>query len=134
MHRKRRTVTLIIFFFCFLLVAYAVYQMYEILNSSVNILDASYSPPTNNLNKKESVTTGHVILQWDPVPKAKAYNIYWSTNPGVSKSNGNKIENVTNPTTIKDLKAKTTYYFVVTAVSEIGESETSKEISYTISQ
>ena len=104
------------------------------VRTSENIVDSDFSTTSINQNKKNNGITGQVTLQWDPVPNAISYNIYWNTNPGVSKINGKKIENAINPTTIKDLKVGATYYFVVTAVNETGESETSKEISHTISQ
>ena len=106
------------------------------VTSSRYFENAHYTPAASKLNKKEIEKSGQgqVTLQWDSVPNAKSYNIYWSLNSGVSKSNGNKIENATNPTTIKDLVAGATYYFIVTVVNESGESAPSKEISYTVSQ
>lgn len=69
-------------------------------------------------------------LAWDSVPGARSYNIYWSTSPKVTKDNGKKIPNVTNPYLFKGIRKATTYYFVVTAVNEQGESDISSEISY----
>ena len=129
---KRKTVTLLIFSFCFLLGAYALYQIFELVRTSDNSVDSNYGTKVINQNKKENEITGQVTLQWDPVPNAISYNIYWSTNSGVNKINGKKIENAMIPTTIRDLKAGSTYYFVVTAINETGESEISKEISHTI--
>ena len=131
---KRKTVTLIIFSFCFLLGAYALYQIFEMVRTSDNSVDSNYGSKAINQNKNENEKTGQVTLQWDPVPNAISYNIYWSTNSGVNKTNGKKIENTMIPTTIRSLKAGTTYYFVVTAVNETGESEASKEISHKISR
>ena len=73
----------------------------------------------------------NVTLDWDNVPNAISYNIYWSDSPGVTKQNGKKISNVKNPYTFKGLKPGT-YYFVVTAVNESGESEESEEFSLTV--
>ena len=72
-----------------------------------------------------------VTLTWDDVPNATSYNIYWSDSPGVTIFNGKKISNINNPHTIKDLKPGT-YYFVVTAVNEFGESAESAEFSFLI--
>lgn len=72
-----------------------------------------------------------VKLAWDSVPGARSYNIYWSTSPKVTKDNGKKIPNVTNPYLFKGIRKATTYYFVVTAVNEQGESDISSEIPYT---
>lgn len=75
---------------------------------------------------------GQVVLAWDNVSDAASYNIYWSDSPGVTKHDGNKIPNVNNPHTMKGLERGVTYYFVVTAVNEFGESKESKEISFTV--
>jgi hypothetical protein len=71
-----------------------------------------------------------VKLAWDSVPGARSYNIYWSTSPKVTKDNGKKIPNVTNPYTFKGVRKATTYYFVVTAVNEQGESAVSDELPF----
>jgi hypothetical protein len=71
-----------------------------------------------------------VKLAWDSVAGARSYNIYWSTSPKVTKDNGKKIPNVTNPYLFKGVRKSTTYYFVVTAVNEQGESAVSKEIPH----
>nr|BDD46990.1 hypothetical protein 8 [Desulfobacteraceae bacterium] len=73
----------------------------------------------------------HIKLAWDSVPGAKSYNLYWSTSPKVTKDNGSKIPNVTNPYTFKGIRKATTYYFVVTALNEQGESAVSAEFPYT---
>jgi fibronectin type 3 domain-containing protein len=70
-------------------------------------------------------------LAWDSVPDAISYNIYWRNRRGVTKQNGKKIENVSNPHTMKNLVPGKTYYLVVTAVGKDGESSISEEISYT---
>jgi hypothetical protein len=54
--------------------------------------------------------------------------------PGVTKQNGTKIANVTNPYKIKDLKKGKEYYFIVTAVNQTGESKASEEFSFTVGQ
>jgi hypothetical protein len=92
-----------------------------------NIIDKPMPDHTNSLTNK-----GHVTLAWDNVPNVISYNIYWSTSPGVTKDNSNKIPNVKNPHTINDLKLGTTYYFVVTGVNKLGESQVSEEFSYTV--
>ena len=81
---------------------------------------------------KKQVSEGPVTLTWENVPDAVSYNIYWSESPGVTKRNGNKIANVTNPYTMKGLGSGKTYYFVVTAVSNSGESKESEELSFSV--
>jgi len=83
---------------------------------------------------KKAQRPGHAqaTLAWDNVPEAISYNIYWRNQPGVTKQNGRKIENVQSPHTLKDLISGKTYYLVVTAVSKTGESSISEEISHTV--
>jgi predicted phage tail protein len=79
-----------------------------------------------------TVGYGKVTLTWDNVSNATSYNIYWSDKKGVTKRNGTKISDAKNPHTITGLKKGSTYYFVVTAVNESGESAASESISYTV--
>ena len=74
--------------------------------------------------------TTQATLAWDNVPDAISYNIYWRSQPGVTKQNGQKIANVKNPYTLKNLIPGKIYYLVVTAVGPNGESSISEEISY----
>lgn len=82
----------------------------------------------------ENLGSEQVTLAWDGVSNATFYNIYWSSSPGVTKYNGTKIANAKSPHTVKGLKRGETYYFVVTAVSESGESEVSEEMVYTVAE
>ncbi len=80
-----------------------------------------------------SAETKQATLTWDGVAGATSYNVYWSSSPGVTRRNGNKISNIKNPaTTIKGLKPGTTYYFVVTTVKGLAESLESEELSFTV--
>lgn len=67
-----------------------------------------------------------VILNWQATPGAKYYCIYRST---VSKSGYQKIGTSATPT-FKDapVPGKATYYYVVTAMGDKGESKYSSEI------
>jgi Fibronectin type III domain len=73
-----------------------------------------------------------VTLAWENVPGATSYNLYWRNQAGVTKQNGKKISNVTNPHKITGWKPGLTYYFVITAVNKDGESQESAEMSYTV--
>lgn len=68
-------------------------------------------------------------ISWPTVAGAASYNLYWSLTPGVTKLNGTKIEGATSPYEHTDLTGDTIYYYVVTAVDAIGESEDSAEVS-----
>lgn len=85
-----------------------------------------------------SVGDGTVTLEWDPWPGASSYNVYMASEPGVTKGNyagkpdGMRHENVTSPFTHSGLANGRTYYFVVTAVVDLGvESNESNEVSAT---
>ncbi len=70
-------------------------------------------------------------VSWSAVSGATSYNIYYDTVPGVTKSTGTKIANATSPNDIAALTNGTPYYFVVTAVNSIGESNESAEVTAT---
>jgi fibronectin type 3 domain-containing protein len=72
-----------------------------------------------------------VTVQWNAVPTATYYNIYYSTSPGVTKTNGLTIPNVTSPRVVTGLTNGTPYYFVVTAGNAGGEGAESSEKSAT---
>ena len=86
---------------------------------------------SGNIPSASSLVSSEVTLSWDEVPGAISYNVYGSTSPGVTKLSGSKFRNVPNPFTIAHLQPGKTYYFVVTVVTDSGESKESKEISYT---
>ena len=86
---------------------------------------AAYGPKdVDALAESEKVT-----ITWSDVPGALSYNIYWSTNSGVSKETGTKIENVSSPYIHLGLTNNITYYYVVTAVTKYGEGLESDEVS-----
>jgi len=87
-------------------------------------------PLAGNQHADEKVDTVRVILQWNTVPGAASYNVYWSRFAGVTKHNGHKIPDAANPIAITDLSPNMTYYFVVTTVGDTGESKESKEMSF----
>ena len=95
------------------------------------IVDTSLDKPIVETSLDEP-NLKDVTLTWKAVPGADSYNLYYSTSPGVTKHDGRKISRVNMPYTIQGLIEGTTYYFVVTAVSDAGESEESEEISFTV--
>jgi len=115
-----KKVQIAIMFFCFCTVLAGCGDKSQTYNAALQV--ATDAPSKS----------GQITLNWDDVPDAKSYNVYYSTSPGVTKGNGQAILNAANPITITDLETGTTYYFVVTAVNESGESKESQEISFTV--
>ena len=92
---------------------------------------ASLSGCAGNIPPASDLVSGRVTLKWNEVQGAISYNVYGSTSPGVTKLSGNKFRNAPNPFTITRLEPGKTYYFIVTAITDSGESQESKELSYT---
>jgi len=75
-----------------------------------------------------------VNISWDAVAGATSYTIYWANSfSDVSTTNyEGKIEYITETTyTHADLDNGCTYYYVVTALNDYGESDESEEVSAT---
>jgi len=71
---------------------------------------------------------GQVTLQWDDIPDATSYKIYWSENPDFTKSSGNVILTASNPYVHSGLLNDVTVYYLVTAVNGTFESATSEKV------
>ncbi len=72
---------------------------------------------------------GRIVISWNLVDKATAYSIYWSNQPGLQAGGGNRIANATSPYTHDGLVNGSSYYYVVTALNDYGESGASGEAS-----
>jgi lysophospholipase L1-like esterase/fibronectin type 3 domain-containing protein len=72
---------------------------------------------------------GQAYLSWKDVSGATTYNIYWSTTTGVDKQSGTKFSVAASPYYHSGLNNGTSYYYVVTAVNQYGESTESFEVS-----
>jgi len=86
-------------------------------------------PPAAPQNLAIQVGDGIATLTWSPVASATFYNVYYSTNQGVTKSNGTVISGVETPLALTGLSNGTMYYIVVTAANSAGESGESSEVS-----
>jgi hypothetical protein len=93
-----------------------------------------FLPPPTELNldaNEDALGNGYFILSWDAVPTAVSYNLYYATDPGVTKYDYLSVSNVMGITNLSQevdgLMAGQHYYFVVTAVSGSGESADSNE-------
>jgi hypothetical protein len=80
-----------------------------------------------------SATQGNsrITVSWNSVAGATAYDIYWATSSGVTTVNGSLISNAPNPFTHQGLTNGTTYYYIVVARNNYGQSPISVEISET---
>jgi fibronectin type 3 domain-containing protein len=72
---------------------------------------------------------GQVNLTWTAVSGANSYNIYWSNTPGVTPLTGTQISGVNGSYPHTGLTNSKTYYYVVTAVTDSGESAPSSQVS-----
>ena len=78
------------------------------------------------------VATGgntEICLSWGNSAGANNYNIYWSTTADVNKQTGTKIPGVSSPYYHTGRSNGATYYYVVTAANQHGESIESREVS-----
>jgi N-acetylneuraminic acid mutarotase/fibronectin type 3 domain-containing protein len=91
-------------------------------------------PPAAPANLTPQAGDQQVILSWNPSEGATGYNVYRSEDPEV----GVRAENRRNPALVQDttftdadVENGQTYYYVVTAVGEGGESAASDEVEAT---
>jgi predicted phage tail protein len=75
--------------------------------------------------------TNQVTISWNAVNSATSYNVYYATTSGVTKTNGTKISNATSPTVQTGLAAGTAYFYIVTAVNNVGEGAASTQVAAT---
>ena len=98
-------------------------------SESTQVLATPGHPPSAPTGVNATAADGQVIISWNSVSGATSYNLYWSTSPGVTKTKGTKISNVTSPYTHTGRTNGTTYYYVVTAQNALGESSESTKVS-----
>ncbi len=72
-----------------------------------------------------------VDLTWNFVTGATSYNLYWANSPNVNKTNGTKIVCSSPLYAHTALTNGTPYYYVVTAVTQSGESADSPVVMAT---
>ena len=72
-----------------------------------------------------------VGVYWAASSGAKSYNVYWSTTPAFTTQSATKRSFTSSPAKILGLAQNTRYYFMVTAVSDVGESAPSITVSAT---
>ncbi|MHB8773449.1 MAG: fibronectin type III domain-containing protein [Syntrophales bacterium] len=98
-------------------------------SSEVSAIPAVRPTPAAPTEVTATPGNGQVTIAWTPVSGATSYNIYWSNTPGVTTANGSKITGVASPYIDSGLINDSTYYYVVTAVNNDGESTPSSQVS-----
>ena len=88
-------------------------------------------PPEPPENLAADGLAEQVEISWDSVSEADSYDIYYLLVSGVRKTNGIKIAAVTSPYVHTGLVIGQTYYYIVTASNENGESEDPGEVTGT---
>jgi hypothetical protein len=79
--------------------------------------------------------SGSVTLTWDKILGATSYNVYYATQPGLTKANylslgAAKVTGIVSSThTVNGLDSNAAYYFIVTSVDENGEGPESRQAS-----
>ena len=107
--------------------AYATNSIGTAYGNGVNFTTPSNTSPAIPTNISATPGDKEVTIKWNAVSGAVSYNIYWSTNPGVSKTNftGKVTNNSTTSYLHTGLTSGTTYYYVVTAKNDYESSESS---------
>jgi len=91
----------------------------------------SFRPQVPN-NTSASAGARSISLQWDEVPDATSYSVYWSTESGVDVTSTNAFHELTKPALVhKNIEQTITHYYVITSHNTEIESETSAEIAAT---
>lgn len=92
-------------------------------------------PADRITNLSGSPTVQSAVLSWSTVPRAVTYNIYRATTAGgegaTPIATGITAAGLTGGYTATGLTAGTPYFFTVTAVNTMGETQFSNEVSVT---
>jgi hypothetical protein len=86
-------------------------------------------PPPTGLSATYDPSNDWNYITWNPVPGADSYNLYWGTEPGVTKDSEYAGETANTEFSHTGVVGGWTYYYRVSAVNTVGESELSDEVS-----
>lgn len=110
-------------------------------SSSASSLSSLANSSSGTLAAPQNLTAiasnASVTMTWNPVSGATGYRIYYASEANILINNiasfddGTRVDNVTSPTVINNLRNGETYYFVVTAIQADRESTASGEVSAT---
>ena len=101
-----------------------------LLDSNIATVTVSTTAPTPATGLQATLGDQRITLNWDTIPEAESYNIYWSDITGTG-TGGTVITGITPPFHHDSLTNGSNYYYVVTAVNAVGESAPSVELTAT---
>jgi YVTN family beta-propeller protein len=82
--------------------------------------------PSVPTNVRTTAGDKQITISWDNVSGATSYNLYWSTSMEINKDNcEGEAPKATSPYIHEKLTNGTSYYYVVTAENNYGESDES---------
>lgn len=99
-------------------------------SNEISLTASSAALPARPVGLTAAAGNTTVTLNWDDVPGATSYRVYWSTSPGVTTANAS-FTCTTSPCTHSGRTNGTTYYYAVTALISALESALSAEVSAT---
>lgn len=88
----------------------------------------SMTAPSAPSGVSASAGVRKIIISWNSVASANAYNIYWKNAQGVATTDS-KIPDITPPYSHTELTSGIPYYYRVTAINAAGESLPSEAVS-----
>lgn len=87
---------------------------------------AQLSAPAN-LAATYQTEANTIVLNWNYVPNATQYKVFWSNSPGVNSSSNVLITTTTTQFTLTDVNIGLCYYFKVQAINAHSQSSLSSE-------
>lgn len=90
--------------------------------ASTSVFTTPIAPPSAPTGVTLLPGNAQITVSWTAVAGATSYNVYYSTNAGITPALATKVPGVTSGNALLGLTNGTTYYVVVTAVNAGGES------------
>lgn len=87
------------------------------------------APPRAPTEVRAAAGENKIIFRWNAADDANTYNLYFSTLENVGVETGSKVSDVVSPYELSGLNTGVTYFAVITAVGDHGESSESFEVS-----
>ena len=109
--------------------AYATNSTGTAYGDELSFTTISENPPATPTSMCALPSMNRITIKWDEAEGASNYVLYWSTNPGVSKTyyTGKITDIDTTYYVHSGLLSGTSYYYIVTGKNYYGESDASEE-------